>query len=98
MIYRLDSDDNENDRVGQQWVDIYGHEISSSNMKQGMKGCQYLEGPRGQLDCVHQTDATEIPNECYKTYEDNRFTSKWSRCRKAEVVMQIVPEEEYLPS
>ena len=33
MIYRLDSGDNEHDRVGQQWVVIYGHEISSSNMK-----------------------------------------------------------------
>ena len=35
MIYILDSGDSEHDRVGQQWVIIYGHEISSSNMKKG---------------------------------------------------------------
>ena len=33
MIYRLDSSDSEHDRVGQQWVFIYRHDISSSNMK-----------------------------------------------------------------
>ena len=35
MIYRLDSGDNEHDRMEQQWVVIYEHEISSSNMKKG---------------------------------------------------------------
>ena len=35
MIYRLDSGDSEHDRVGQQWVVIYGNEISSSRMKKG---------------------------------------------------------------
>jgi hypothetical protein len=35
MIYRLDSGNSEHDRVGQQWVVIYGHEISSSSMKKG---------------------------------------------------------------
>ena len=35
MIYRLDSGDSEHDRVGQQWVVIYEHVISSSNMKKG---------------------------------------------------------------
>jgi hypothetical protein len=35
MIYRLDSGDNEHDRVGLQWVVIYGHVISSSSMKMG---------------------------------------------------------------
>ena len=35
MIYKLDFGDNEHDRVGQQWIVIYGHEISSSSMKKG---------------------------------------------------------------
>ena len=35
MIDKLDSGDNEHDRVGQQWVVIYEHEISSSSMKKG---------------------------------------------------------------
>ena len=35
MIYKLDYGDSKHDRVGQQWVVIYGHEISSSNMKKG---------------------------------------------------------------
>ena len=35
MIYKLDSGNNEDDRVGQQWVVIYEHEISSSSMKNG---------------------------------------------------------------
>ena len=35
MIYILDSGDSEHDRVRQQWVVIYGHEISSSSMKKG---------------------------------------------------------------
>jgi vacuolar-type H+-ATPase subunit E/Vma4 len=33
MIYRLNSGDSEHDRVGQQWVVIYKHEISSSSVK-----------------------------------------------------------------
>ena len=35
MIYKLDSGDIEHDIVGEQWVVIYGHVISSSNMKKG---------------------------------------------------------------
>ena len=35
MIDRLNSGDNEHNRVGQQWVVIYGHDISSSSMKKG---------------------------------------------------------------
>ena len=35
MIYRLNFGDSEHDRVRQQWVVIYGHEISSSSMKKG---------------------------------------------------------------
>ena len=35
MIYRLNSSDSEHDRVGQQWVVIYEHEISSSSMEKG---------------------------------------------------------------
>ena len=33
MIDRLDSGDSEHNRVGQQWVVIYGHGILSSSMK-----------------------------------------------------------------
>ena len=35
MIDRLDSGDSEHNIVGQQWVVIYGHVISSSSMKKG---------------------------------------------------------------
>jgi hypothetical protein len=35
MIYILNSDDSEHNRVGQKWVVIYGHVISSSNIKKG---------------------------------------------------------------
>jgi len=35
MIYRPDSGDSEHDRMGQQWVVIYGHVILSSSMKKG---------------------------------------------------------------
>lgn len=35
MIDRLNCGDSEHDRVGQQWLVIYGHLISSSSMKKG---------------------------------------------------------------
>jgi hypothetical protein len=35
MIDRLDFGDSEHNRVGQQWVVIYGHDILLSSMKKG---------------------------------------------------------------
>jgi hypothetical protein len=35
MSYMLNSSDNEHNKVGKQWVVIYGHVIFSSSMKRG---------------------------------------------------------------